>query len=125
MANDFNPSAKAARDSLQKHFPEMDSATRGKTLRILTEQGHLINDSLDGLYANAKRAPISPLQASAAQPAKFAEFVGACRHLGFHVSASDTRTIDAIAMDAAFRGKDIGARARIKTMAFALGLIPA
>jgi hypothetical protein len=125
MANEFNPAASAARDSLRRHFPEMDAATRGKTLRILTEQGHLVDDVKDAIYAKAARTPISPLQASAAQPHKFAEVVGACRHLGFHISASDSKPIDVVAMDEAFRGKDINARARIKTALYALGLIPA
>jgi hypothetical protein len=122
----YNHTASAARETLRKHFPDMDAGVRGKTLRILTEQGHLVNDlTSDSLYANAERTPLCPMQAAAAQPRKFAEVVGAARHLGFHISATDTQPIDVIAMDEAFRGKDISARARIKTALFALRLIPA
>jgi hypothetical protein len=126
MATEFNPKASAARETLRKHFPDMDAGVRGKTLRILTEQGHLVNDlTSDSLYANAARTPLSPMSAASAQPRRFAEVVGLCRQLGFHISASDTKPIDTIELDRAFAGKDLDARARAKTALFQIRMIPA
>jgi hypothetical protein len=120
------PRASAVRETLRAKLPHIDAGTRGSVVRALIENGHVQNDlSEDHLYAAGERTPLSPIQASSAQPRRFAEVAGLCRHLGFHINASDTNPIDTIELDRAFAGKDVDARARCKTALYQLRMIPA
>jgi hypothetical protein len=120
------PRASAVRETLRAKLPHIDAGTRGSVVRALIENGHVQNDlSEDPLYAAAARTPLSPIQAEAAQPRRFAEVVGLCRQLGFHINASDNKPIDMIELDRAFAGKDLDARARAKTALFQIRMIPA
>jgi hypothetical protein len=114
------------RESIRAKLPNLDAGSRGSVVRALIEGGHALNDlSQDHFYASGERTPLSPLQASAAQPRRFAEVAGLCRQLGFYISASDTKRIDEIALDRAFAGKDLGQRMRAKTALYQLNLIGA
>jgi hypothetical protein len=125
MPIDF-PKASAVRETLRAKLPHIDAGVRGAVLRSMIEAGHVQNDlSEDHIYANAARTPLSPLQASAAQPRRFAEVAGLCRQLGFYINASDTKRIDEIALDRAFAGKDLGQRMRAKTALYQLKMIGA
>jgi hypothetical protein len=125
MPLDF-PKASSVRETLRAKLPNLDAGTRGSVVRALIENGHVQNDlSEDHLYAAAARTPLSPIQAAVAQPRRFAEVVGLCRQLGFHISASDTKPIDVIELDRAFAGKDVDARARCKTALYQIRMIPA
>jgi hypothetical protein len=120
------PKASAVRETLRSKLPHIDAGTRGAVVKALIENGHAVNDlSEDHLYAEAARTPLSPIQAAVAQPRRFAEVVGLCRQLGFHISASDTKPIDTIELDRAFAGKDLDARARAKTALYQIRMIPA
>jgi hypothetical protein len=121
------PRASAVRETLRAKLPNLDAGSRGSVVRALIEGGHVQNDlSQDHLYAGGERTLLSPMQASAAQPRRFAEVAGLCRQLGFHISASDpTKPIDTIELDRAFAGKDLDARARCKTALYQLRMIPA
>jgi hypothetical protein len=118
--------ASAIRETLRSKLPNLDAGSRGSVVRALIENGHTIDDlSRDHLYAGEARTPLSPMQASVAQPRRFAEVAGLCRQLGYHINAADTKPINVIELEKAFAGRDVDQRARAKTALFQLGLIPA
>src|SRR5262249_37205918 len=113
------PFASAVHETIRKEFPTIDAKA---VTRALVANGHAQND-MQNLYASRGLTPISPLQAAAANPRGLQEVIGMARHLGFHINAADTKPLDTLAMEAAFKGKDVAARASVKTALFQLGMI--
>lgn len=124
----YNHKASAARETLRKHLPDLDASIRGKALKVLVQNGHLVDDlsTDDALYAaDFRRTPMSPIQAAAAEPRRFAEIVGLCRSLGLYIDPASDKKLSLQEIDKCFAGKDVDQRARAKTALFQINLIEA
>jgi hypothetical protein len=119
------PLASQIHETLSKHLPSLDTATRGDVVRTLIEHNYAQNN-MGRLWAAASpRTKLSPVQA-ASDPRNHTllrELKARCARLGYDLNLSSNAPISLFDLDQKFDGADVQERLRIKTGLKSLGLL--